>query len=89
MCSIKGRLSAKPRIRHIWKIRRKDFRERLLKNHWLMRGGYAEKSFGERYVISRIISENHDHYLVLFEDKEDLWQRIIAANQDKLSNKDA
>ncbi len=81
MCSLKGRLSAKPRIRHIWKISRKNFRERHLKNQWLMRGGYAEKIIGDRYIMSRIIGKFQNHYLVVYEDKEYLWERILAKNK--------
>lgn len=81
MSSEKDQISEKPRIRHVWKIRRKNFRERLLKNEWLMRGGYAEKIFGDRYIMNRIIAKFEDHYLVIFEDKEDLWNRILAKNK--------
>lgn len=46
-----------------------------------MRGGYAEKIIGDRYIMSRIIGKFQNHYLVVYEDKEYLWERILAKNK--------
>lgn len=66
---------------HVCKIRKTDFRKRLLARNWVMRGAYAEKRFGRRYIMSRIVSEDETHFLVLFECKEYFWKKILEKSK--------
>ncbi len=72
-----------PRKPDVWRIRKKGFRERLLRRGWHMRGAYAENTIGGESVMVKTASEERDCFLCRFQFKADLREESMAKHRGK------
>jgi hypothetical protein len=61
---------------HLWKLRRKGFRELIIRHNWGLRGAYASKFIGGREIMMRTVEETEGYTVVLLMIKDDFWAGI-------------
>ncbi len=68
---------------HLWRIRKQDFKDRLIERNWIMTGGYWEKGLADDLLIVRILMEEQNYFLCKFQFKSDFREQTRIERKDK------
>ena len=68
---------------HIWRFRRRWYRQHLISHGWTMCGAYASRFLGGQLYMVTIVRKTHKYIFAKFHRKSDFWSPIIARERDQ------
>ena len=68
---------------HIWRFRRRWYRQHLKSHGWTMCGAYASRFLCGQLYMATSVRKTHKYIFVKFQRKGDFWSPIIARERDQ------